>query len=90
MAKYFMSGGVDNNWATDTNWSTTASSGPNNTTHAVAGDDVILDSGSPNCTIAAAAAAATLVCTGYTNVLQISGKSDGRRATSPSRPRRRP
>ena len=69
--KYFMSGGVNNNWATDTNWSATSSAGPNDTTHAVAGDDVILDSGSPNCTIAAAAAAATLVCTGYTNVLRF-------------------
>lgn len=71
MAKFFMAGGVDNNWATDTNWSTTASSGPNNTTHAVAGDDVILDSGSPNCTVAATAACLSLTCTGYTNVLRF-------------------
>ena len=69
--KYFMTGGVDNNWATDTNWSATAVLGPNDTTHAVAGDDVILDAGSPNCTIAAAAACLTLTCTGYTNVLRF-------------------
>lgn len=67
--KYFMSGGVNNNWSADTNWSTTASAGPNNTTHAVAGDDVILDVGSPNCTVDAASAAATLTCTAYTNTL---------------------
>ena len=31
-AKFFMNGGVDSNWSSDTNWSTTASTGPNNTT----------------------------------------------------------
>jgi hypothetical protein len=60
---------VDSNWSSDTNWSTTASSGPNNTTHAVAGDAVILDSGSPSCIISSVAACDSIVCTGYTATL---------------------
>lgn len=71
--KYFMSGGVSSNWSDDTNWSTTASSGPNNTTHAVSGDAVILDSGSPNCILNTASASTSIVCTGYTGTLTGSG-----------------
>lgn len=68
--KYFMTGS-SSNWSDDTNWSTTASSGPNNTTHAVAGDAVLLDAGSPACIIDTASATASIVCTGYTNTLTL-------------------
>lgn len=67
--KFFMNGGVNSNWSADTNWSTTASSGPNNTTHAVAADAAILNAGSPACIVDVASAATSLVCTGYTNTL---------------------
>lgn len=67
--KYFMAGGVNSNWSTDGNWSTTASSGPANTTKAVNGDAAILDAGSPACIIDTASACTSIVCTGYTNTL---------------------
>lgn len=69
--KYFMSGGTDNDWSGDDNWSTTASAGPSNTTHAVAADAVILDAGSPNCTVDATSACTSIVCTGYTGTLTM-------------------
>jgi len=67
--KFFMNGGVNSNWSTDGNWSTTASSGPANTTKAVNGDAAVFDSGSPSCIIDAASACTSIVCTGYTNTL---------------------
>ncbi len=64
-----MNGLSTSNWSDDTNWSTTSSLGPNNTTHAVAGDGVILDATSPACVINTTSACATLICTGYINTL---------------------
>ena len=69
--KYFMAGGSNSNYSDDTNWSTTASAGPNNTTKGTSSDDVILDAGSPACTVDSASACKTLVCTGYTNTLTL-------------------
>ena len=67
MAKtvYFMNGGVNSYWSTDGNWSTTGSSGPANSTHAVATDTAIFDAGSPNCIVDTASACATLTMTNY-------------------------
>ncbi len=67
--KFFMNGLVNSNWSSDTNWSTTSSLGPNNTTKAVNGDAVLLDATSPACVIDAASACTSIVCTGYTNTL---------------------
>jgi len=72
-AKFFMNGGVNSNWSDDTNWSTTASTGPNNTTHAVAGDTVTINAGSPACVINVASACTSINCTGYTNTLTFTG-----------------
>ena len=69
--KYFMAGGVDSNWSSATNWSTTSSAGPNNTTHPIAGDVGVFNAGSPSCTVDETAAAAQINCTGYTNTLTM-------------------
>jgi hypothetical protein len=67
--KYFMNGGVDSNWASATNWSTTSSAGPNNTTKATASDQATFDAGSPACTVSATEAAGSLIMTGYNNTI---------------------
>ncbi|MEP7306314.1 MAG: hypothetical protein ABJA98_12425 [Acidobacteriota bacterium] len=66
-AKFFMNGGVDSNWSSDTNWSTTAATGPNNTTHAVNGDTVTINASSPSCVVDTASACTSVNFTGYTN-----------------------
>jgi len=66
--KYFINGGVNNNYTDNTNWSTT-SGGANDTTAPTSSDDVRLDGSSPNCVLNATGNALTFVCTGYTNTL---------------------
>lgn len=66
--KYFINGGVNNNYTDNTNWSTT-SGGANDTTAPTISDDVRLDGASPNCVLNASGNALTFVCTGYTNTL---------------------
>lgn len=66
--KYFINGGVNNNYTDNTNWSTTPG-GANDTTAPTSSDDVRLDGSSPNCVLNASGNALTFVCTGYTNTL---------------------
>lgn len=71
--KYFINGGVNNNYTDNTNWSTT-SGGANDTTAPTSSDDVRLDGSSPNCVLNATGNALTFVCTGFTGTL--SGSSN--------------
>ncbi len=68
LTKFFMTGG-SSNYSDDSCWSTTSSLGPNNTTHAVAGDTATMDVTSPSCVVDTASACTSIVCTGYTNTL---------------------
>lgn len=71
-ARFFVNGGVDNNWGTTGNWSAT-SGGAGGETVPGSSDDVTFDASSPNCTInASARAALSLTCTNYTNTLTFS------------------
>ena len=70
-SRYFVAGGVDNNWGTTGNWAT-SSGGAGGAGVPTSADDVFFDASSPNCTVdAAARAAKTLTCTGYTNTLTL-------------------
>src|SRR3990167_103117 len=70
--RYFVSGGVDNNWSTTGNWSLT-SGGAGGEAVPTASDDVFLDAVSPNCTVnASARVAKTLDFTGYVNTITMS------------------
>jgi hypothetical protein len=71
--KYFINGGVNNNYTDNTNWSTT-SGGANDTTAPTSSDDVRLDGASPNCVLNATGNALTFDCTGFTGTL--SGSSN--------------
>lgn len=70
--RYFINGGVNNNWSTIGNWSTT-SGGAGGSAVPTSTDDVFLDANSPNCV------ADTVVnknclnfdCTGYTNTFTL-------------------
>lgn len=67
--RFFVAGGVDNNWSTIGNWSLT-SGGAGGQTVPTAADAVFLDANSPNCILdASARVALSLDCTGYTNTL---------------------
>lgn len=69
--RYFVNGGVDNNWSTIGNWSTT-SGGAGGSAVPLSTDDVFLDSVSPNCTVnTSTRVAKTLTTTGYTNTLTM-------------------
>lgn len=68
--RYFIAGGVDNNWDTAGNWSATdggAASGVKPT----ASDDVFFTSNSPNCTVNTAGVGLTINFTGYTNTITM-------------------
>lgn len=70
-ARYFVNGGVDNNWSTLGNWSTTSGGGGGSAVP-LATDDVHFDSNSPNCTVnASVRVAQTLDFTGYTNTITM-------------------
>lgn len=70
--RFFVNGGVDNNWGTSGNWSA-SSGGAGGETVPTAADDVFLDGNSPDCTLDTSdRAALTLTCTGYTNTLTFS------------------
>jgi len=69
--RYFINGGVDNNWGSTSNWSTT-SGGAGGSAVPLSTDDVFFDSSSPNCTVnTSARVAKTLDCTGYTNTITM-------------------
>lgn len=77
--RYFVNGGVDNNWGTTGNWSTT-DGGAGGSAVPLSTDDVFFTSNSPNCTVnAASRVAKTLNFTGYastitmTNQITVSG-----------------
>ncbi len=68
-ARFFVNGGVDNNWGTTGNWSTT-SGGAGGSAVPTNADDVTLDTNSPNCTLnASARVAKTLDTSAYTNTI---------------------
>lgn len=70
--RYFVNGGVDNNWGTTGNWSAT-SGGAGGSSVPTAADAVFLDGNSPNCTVnTSARVCLSLNCTGYTNTLTMS------------------
>lgn len=67
--RYFVNGGVDNNWGTTGNWSTT-SGGAGGSAVPLVTDAVFFDANSPNCTInTTARVAQSLTTTGYANTL---------------------
>jgi len=68
-ARYFVNGGVDNNWGTTGNWSLT-SGGAGGEAVPTASDDVTLDTNSPNCTLdTTSRVALTLTATNYTGTM---------------------
>jgi len=71
-ARYFINGGVDNNWSTSGNWSAT-DGGAGGETVPTASDNVFFTANSLNCTVnASARVALTLDFTGYTNTITMS------------------
>jgi hypothetical protein len=69
--RYFVNGGVDNNWGTTGNWSTT-SGGAGGSSVPTAADAVFFDANSPNCTVNASnRVALSLDFTGYTNTITM-------------------
>jgi len=67
--RFFVNGGVDNNWGTIGNWSLT-SGGAGGLSVPTTADDVFLDASSPNCTVNASdRVALTFNSTGYTNTV---------------------
>ena len=70
--RYFINGGVDYNWSTTGNWSTT-SGGAGGSAVPLATDAVFFDASSPNCTVnTSARVALSLTFTGYTNTITMS------------------
>lgn len=71
-ARYFVNGGVDNNWGTTGNWSLT-DGGAGGQAVPTASDDVHFTSNSPNCTVnTSARVCLSLDFTGYTNTITMS------------------
>lgn len=71
-ARFFVNGGVDNNWGTSGNWST-SSGGAGGAGVPTTADDVTFDTNSPNCTInASARVCKTMTASAYTNTLTFS------------------
>jgi hypothetical protein len=67
--RYFVNGGVDNNWGTTGNWSTTSGGGGGSSVP-TASDAVFFDGSSPNCTVNATnRVCLTFNSTGYTNTI---------------------
>lgn len=70
-ARFFVNGGVDNNWSTIGNWSLT-SGGTGGEAVPTASDDVAFDSNSPNCTVNTSnRVCKTLNFTGYTGTITM-------------------
>ena len=68
-SRYFVNGGVDNNWGTTGNWAL-SSGGAGGQAVPLSTDDVFLDANSPNCVLdASARVAKTLNCTSYVSLL---------------------
>lgn len=69
--RYFVNGGVDNNWGNTNNWSAT-SGGAGGATIPTAGDAVFFDTNSPNCTVNFTnRVALSLNFTGYSNTITM-------------------
>lgn len=69
--RYFVNGGVNNNWGTIGNWSTT-SGGAGGSAIPLITDDVFFDANSPNCTVDISnRVALSLTTTGYTNTITL-------------------
>jgi hypothetical protein len=69
--RYFVNGGVDNNWGSTSNWSAT-SGGAGGSSIPTAGDAVFFDTNSPNCTVNASnRVALSLNFTGYSNTITM-------------------
>jgi len=69
--RFFINGGVDNNWSTIGNWSLT-SGGTGGEAVPTNADDVFLDGNSPDCVLdTSARVAKTFICTGYVNTLTM-------------------
>src|SRR6185436_18909683 len=74
--RFFVNGGVNNNWGTTGNWSTT-SGGAGGSSVPSSTDDVFLDGNSPNCTVnTSTRSCKSLTCTGYTNTLTLAAQLD--------------
>lgn len=70
--RYFVAGGVDNNWGTTGNWSA-SSGGAGGETVPTSSDAVFFDASSPNCDVnASARVCLSLDFTGYTNTITMS------------------
>lgn len=71
-SRYFVNGGVDNNWGTTGNWSTTSGGGGGSSVPS-SSDDVFFDASSPACTVNSGATRVCrqLDCTGYTSTLTL-------------------
>lgn len=68
-ARFFVNGGVDNNWGSTSNWSTT-SGGAGGSSVPTTADDVTFDASSPNCTVNASnRVCKTINFTNYTNTI---------------------
>jgi len=68
--RYFVDGGVDNDWSGTDNWAS-SSGGAGGETAPTSSDDVYLDGNSPDCDVDTAASTAVFDCTGYTNTLTL-------------------
>lgn len=73
--KYFVNGGINNNWGDASNWSLTPG-GPGGAGQPAATDDAFFDGSSPNCTVNVPVSpivreAKSLTFTGYTNTFTI-------------------
>jgi hypothetical protein len=70
-ARYFVSGGVDNNWGTTGNWAT-ASGGVGGASIPSTADDVVFEAASPNCTVNTSnRVCKTIDFTAYTNTITM-------------------
>lgn len=71
MTKYFINGGVNNNWGDTSNWSDT-SGGAGGFSVPTSTDDVFLDASSPNCNVATLnRTAKSITFTGYVNTINF-------------------
>jgi hypothetical protein len=69
--RYFVDGGVDNNWGSTSNWSTT-SGGAGGSSVPTSSDDVYFTAASPNCVVNASnRASQALNFTGYANTITM-------------------
>lgn len=70
-ARYFVSGGVDNNWGTTGNWAT-ASGGIGGASIPTTADDVVFEAASPNCIVNTSnRVCKTIDFTNYTNTITM-------------------